>query len=229
MGVFLWYFSDTLGDSSYLGVNLGLSGGLNHFALVLLFAFALLAFSLIDGRAESTKASNANLAPSLASPVLVAIALSIHGIGEGMGFGALASSTPSTSLIQAFGGYGPAISYAIHKALEGSIIVASCAACFVVPTNSNETGVSWRRLTLIAVIFTVPTLIGDTIGYYNPFDTTYLFALGLGASVYAFFKLVRSLEPITARRSYNESLRIALLVLLGFILIYVAALFHSVA
>jgi len=27
-GVFLWYFSDTIGGSSYLGVNRGFSGGL---------------------------------------------------------------------------------------------------------------------------------------------------------------------------------------------------------
>src|SRR5712692_9849762 len=40
-GVFLWYFSDTIGGSSYLGVNRGFSGGFNQALLIVLFVAGL--------------------------------------------------------------------------------------------------------------------------------------------------------------------------------------------
>src|SRR5437879_7047205 len=47
-GVFLWYFSDTIGGSSYLGVNRGFSGGFAEAVLIVLLVAGLLL--LLDDR-----------------------------------------------------------------------------------------------------------------------------------------------------------------------------------
>src|SRR2546422_63199 len=106
IGIFLWFFSDTIGDSSYLGVNIGLSGGIAHLALVVFFALALVSLFVVEGRVTKTHSISypgVVSSSSFAIPFLVAIALSIHGIGEGVAFGGAALSTSSTSLIAAFG------------------------------------------------------------------------------------------------------------------------------
>lgn len=232
IGVFLWFFSDTIGGSSYLAVNEGLSGGLSHLTLVILFGVALVAFFLVEG--GTTRHGGADTPPRsqpLVIPVLVAVALSIHGMGEGVDFGNLASSTSSTSIIGAFGGYAPAASYMAHKVLEPVAIGACYSSFSVFGRGLSSRSIShWKGLVLVGTIFGIPTLIGAAAGYYFPFDTTYLFALGAGASVYVLFKIVQVLfERSNPLRSFGESMRIALFSLLGFVLIYVAALFHSVA
>lgn len=229
IGIFLWFFSDTIGGSSYLGVNSGLSGGPGHLALVALFALGLIAFFLAGGQTTKPSYGDDDSAHLLIIPVLVAIALSIHGLGEGLGFGDLASSTSSTSLIQAFGGYGPAASYILHKFLEPTIIGA-CYAAF-----SLRLGIDRRRfanlksILMIGTLFILPTLIGTAAGYYLPFDTTYVFAAAAGAAVYVLFKLSQAIfEGPNQSGSRRESLRVGIFALLGFLLIYAAAIFHSV-
>jgi len=49
-GVYLWYFTDTLGGANYLGVNGGLVFGVELVLLVALFAIGLVAFFALDGR-----------------------------------------------------------------------------------------------------------------------------------------------------------------------------------
>jgi len=227
IGIFLWFFSDTIGDSSYLGVNEGVSGGLSHVALVMLFATALVLFFLAEGRVAPANGLGL-ISSSLAIPILVAIALSIHGAGEGAGFGGAASSTSGASLIEAFGGYGPAVSYILHKVLE-PIAIGVCYSTFYLNPGKQGTP-RWKNLAVAGAVFVIPTLIGTTAGYLIPFDTTYLFAAGVGASVYVLFKLMQALfEPASPFRSYRESMRIAFLALLGFALIYAAAILHSVS
>ncbi len=125
-GVFLWYFSDTIGGSSYLGVNRGFSGGFDQSLLIVLFV-AGLSLCLTDryGFVAGEGGREVSSRSYTIIPLIVALALSVHGLSEGADFGALASSTAGTSLIAVLGGYGPATSYALHKMLEASMIGAS--------------------------------------------------------------------------------------------------------
>ncbi|MDV3293118.1 MAG: hypothetical protein LYZ70_02500 [Nitrososphaerales archaeon] len=221
-GIFLWYFSDGLGASAYLGVNSGLSGGNGQLALVTLFVVGGLAFFAVDARVSPRLEGPAKGA-SLSTVVLVSLALSLHGAGEGADFGALSSSISATTIVAELGGYGPAISYVLHKILEAVMIGAVYASL----PGGTDRGGRLRNSVLLALILTIPSLVGLSMSYYFSFDTTYLFAVGTGASAYAGLMLVRPLFNSQFLGSNLEYLKQALLLLLGFISIYFAALLHS--
>jgi len=230
-GVFLWYFSDTIGGSSYLGVNRGFSGGFDQAVLIVLFV-AGLSLCLTDrhgfvaGEGEGREVSSLSI---IIIPSIVALALSVHGLSEGAAFGALASSTAGTSLIAVLGGYGPAISYVLHKMLEASMIGASYLYSFSSSFRNQVPG--WtdrlRDLSILGAVFTIPSLLGISTGYYLPLNGTYPFALASGTSVYVALRLAQPLVTSAGRNSYSESFKVTLLIMSGFLSIYFAALFHS--
>ena len=229
-GVFLWYFSDTIGGSSYLGVNRGFSGGFDQALLIVLFVAGLslcltvrYGFVAGEGRREVSSRSY------LIVPSIVALALSVHGFSEGADFGALASSTAGTSLTAVLGGYGPAISYVLHKMLEASMIGASYLYSSASSFRNQITGWSdrLRDTSILGAVFTIPSLLGMSTGYYLPLNSTYPFALASGTSVYVALRLTQPLVTSAGRNSYSESFRLTLLILSGFLSIYFAALFHS--
>jgi len=49
-GVYLWFFTDTIGDANYLNVNAGPVFSSYTFCLVVLFLVGLVAFFAVDGR-----------------------------------------------------------------------------------------------------------------------------------------------------------------------------------
>lgn len=230
IGIFLWFFSDTIGDSSYLGVNEGLAGGLSHLALVVLFALGLFMFLGIETRIVSHSwKSSAPTYPSFAVTLIVAVAFSVHGLAEGMGLGSLATSSTGTSLFDALGGLSPAVSYSLHKALEALMLGATYVAfALMLGLSGEKRRNQLNDLVIAGAIFAIPSLIGTAIGYYAPFDATYVFALGGGASLYVLFKLVQALGPANRSNSNRESTKMILLALLGFLLIYAVATLHSV-
>jgi len=219
-GVFLWYFSDTIGDSSYLGVNKGFSGGSGQLVLLLMFTAGLSLFIADRHGFGARQATNFSFAPSL----LVAFALSVHGFSEGAAFGALASSAQGTTLNSVLGGYGPAIGYVLHKVLEASIIGAAFIASSGIKMLNQKKILG--EITVLGVVFTIPSLLGTTFGYYVQFETAPFFALATGTSVYVALRLAETLIG-SGTTSYSESLKVVLLLLLGFFAIYAAALFHS--
>jgi zinc transporter ZupT len=162
---------------------------------------------------------------SLAIPMLVAIAVGIHGFGEGTAFGGTAFSTPSTSLLDAFGGLTAGVAYALHKAFEPMII----GACYVVYSKDHAKKVTGYLVDVVVltVLFVVPSLIGATTGYYVSYDATYFFALGTGTSIYAAFRLAKPLFANMDGSASGEQIKIALLMVFGFLCIYLAALLHS--
>lgn len=213
-GVYLWFFSDTLGGSSYLYVNSGFSGGLSQAGVLVLFvaAFALV-FAVHD---RGLRSDQKVYGSSLAIPVLVAAALSIHGLGEGVSFGTLASSGVSPRLYDS-------LSFVLHKALEPVMI----GACYLAYSGGDTGRTRVRNLVLLSAIFALPSTIGSAIGYYVPIDVTYVFAAGAGASVYVIFSLVRPLFEFRTSETRPGLITLAFLFLLGFVSIYAAALFHS--
>lgn len=222
LGVYFWFFSDTLGDSAYLGVNSGFSGGVEQAALLVFFAAGVLVLFYVD-RKPFLSGMEAQ-APGLGVPLLVALAVGIHGLGEGAAFTSVAASTPAQDILSAFGGLAPAVAFVIHKTLE-PVIVGAAYVTYARDRTMNLAA-SARDLVLLAVVFVLPGLLGAATGYWLSYDTTYVFALGLGTSIYAAVRLAKPLF-ISTGQSRWDSTKVALAMVLGFLSLYFAALFHS--
>jgi len=226
IGLYLWFFSDTIGDASLLGVSEGFTGGIWHVMLWVCFAIGLLLLVSLDKSTFAEGRSGESF--GFAIPVLVAIAVGVHGFGEGAAIGATAATTPSASLLDAFGGLSAAASFILHKGLEPLMVGA--AYWIYAGDHARDTNGRLNDILVLTLAFTLPGIIGGASAYfivqaYPSADFTYVFALGLGASLYAAFRLARPL--FLASGASSESIKIALLVLLGFTCLYLAAMLHS--
>ena len=222
VGVYLWFFPDALGGANYLDVNGGFVPSAYVVSLIGLFVVGLVVFFAFD-RKVFTSGESAGYG-GLAVGAIAALALGLHGMAEGADFGFTAAQTPSSNLLDAFGGIAPSVSWVLHKMLEPTI----AAAGYVAVSNPGTRRPSERLLdsVVLATIFVLPPVIGSITGYYVAFDITYIYALGLGASVYAF---ARAARPIYAPENAGSwvSVKTALFAALGFILIFIAAMLHS--
>ena len=225
IGIFLWFFVDTIGGSASLDVNSGFSRGGGQIALTGLFAVGLLFFFVIDRNHNVLSPQLAIGKYGILIPMLVAAAIGVHGFGEGAAFGGTASTISSTSLLDAFGSISAGVAYVLHKALEPMMI----GACYSIYSRGHPKGVSARArdLLVLGTIFTIPSLIGAATGYFLTYDSSFFFALGTGTSVYALTRLAGPLIDNTQPLSPKESVTTAVLIILGLLTIYFAALFHS--
>jgi hypothetical protein len=234
LGVFLWFFVDTIQGSANLDVNAGFTGGVDQVAAVGLLIIGVLSVFWIDRNRDIFSSELTVGAIGIAIPLLVAAAIGIHGLGEGAAFGATAYTTSSTSLLDAFGGVSSGVAYLLHKGLEPMM----AGACYVVYSKRIGTGVGakLRDLLLLSAVFVLPSLVGAPVGYFimGPatgflagFDTTFFFALGTGTSIYVALRLARPLFPSGEAVTSEDSIKIVVPLVLGFIAIYFAALFHS--
>ncbi|HMD78668.1 MAG TPA: hypothetical protein VKF39_01640 [Nitrososphaerales archaeon] len=223
LGIFFWFFVDTIEGSANLDLNAGFAGGVNQVAMVILFAAGVLLFLWADGDLFSL--SEASPDRGLIIPLLAALAIGIHGFGEGTAFGSTAALTSGTSLFDAFGGVSAGAAYALHKMFEPMM----AGALYVVCSKGRPGGVGIRTkdLLLMALLFVIPSLIGAITGYFISYDATYFFALGTGTSIYVALRLAKQALQTPAAPGRQESLRTSLALILGFILIYLAALLHS--
>src|SRR5216683_6456880 len=234
LGIFLWFFVDTIQGSALLDVNAGFRGGTGQVAAVVLFIIGVLGVFWIDRRHGLFSPESIVTTVSVAIPLLVAGAIGIHGLGEGAAFGATAYSTSSTSLLDAFGGVSAGVAYLLHKGLE-PMMAGACYSVYSNRTSSDMTG-QLRDVFLLSIVFVLPSLVGAPVGYFimGPatgflagFGTTYFFALGTGTSTYAAMRLARPLFRPGESATPEDSIRMAVPLVLGFIAIYLAALFHS--
>src|SRR5437879_5989640 len=234
LGIFLWFFVDTIQGSALLDVNAGFTGGAAQVAAVGLFIVGVLSVFWIDRRRGLFSSESTTATVSVAIPLLVAGAIGIHGLGEGAAFGATAYTTSSSSLLDSFGGVSAGVAYFLHKGLEPMM----AGACYVVYSKRTGSGVTSQLgdVLLLGVVFVLPSLVGAPVGYFimGPatgylarFDTTYFFALGTGTSIYAALRLARPLFRSGESVGSEDSIRMVVPLVLGFIAIYFAALFHS--
>ncbi len=226
VGIFFWFFVDTIQGSANLDVGAGFGGGVEQTAMVLLFVTGVLAFFYLDKEAFSLDPRLASL--SIAVPMLAALAVGIHGFGEGTAFGSTAALTSSTSLLGpngAFGGLNPSLAYALHKALEPMI----AGSLYAVYSNgrAEKPSVWLRNILALTTLFALPSIIGAATGYFINYDATYFFALGTGTSIYALIRMTKCLYRPEDTPGSQDSLKISLALVAGFILIYLAALLHS--
>jgi zinc transporter ZupT len=225
IGLYLWFFSDTIGEASFLGANQGFAGGAVHLALWVSFAIGLLVLLSSDRNMFAEGHRGEGLGFGI--PLLVAVAIGVHGFGEGAAIGATAAATDSTSLLEAFGGLSAASAFVLHKGLEPMMI----GAAYWVYARDHATDITGRLMDflVLTLAFSLPGIIGVATLYYllqviSGIDLTYAFALGLGTSIYAALRLARPL--FQGSGSNSESLRTAFLILLGFACLYLAASLH---
>src|SRR5215467_1550254 len=162
LGIFLWFFVDTICGSALLDVNSGFSGGVPQIGVVVLFIAGVLFFVWIDRKRSIFSPELAIGKYGLAISLFVAIAVGIHSLGEGAAFGATAYSTTSTSLLDAFGGLTVGVAYVLHKGLEPMMI----GACYTVYSNANGAKIKdWtRNVFILIILFVIPSLLGAATG-----------------------------------------------------------------
>jgi hypothetical protein len=222
LGIFFWFFSDTIGGSSYLDVNSGFTGGAVQLGLVVLFVVGVLLLFFLDRTIFNPGPAVVGMGFSI--PLLVAFAVGIHGFGEGAGFSVTAAATPSTNLFDAFGGVTAAVAFILHKAIEPMMIGATYWV--YAKDRAKSAGDIIRDLLLLTFVFILPGVVGAATDYFLNYDTTYFFALGTGTSIYAAVRLAKPLFW-EANLTSLESVKVAVLFVIGFLCIYFAALFHS--
>ncbi len=223
LGIFLWFFVDTIQGASNLLVNEGFGGGASQVAEVILFAVGLLALSLADRNLLAPAAPDDGISRSV--PFLVALAIGVHGLGEGLAFGYTASSSPGSDLLNAFGGVSQGAAYALHKALE--LMMAGVLYTAYSRRTSKPSGQTALDLVSLTVVFVLPSLVGAAVGYYAASDVTYAYGLGAGTSAYVALRLGRELFRQAGTPPRYGSLKVAAAMLAGFMLIYLAALMHG--
>ena len=226
IGIYLWFFSDTIGDASLLGVSEGFTGGVWQLALWLAFAIGVIILFSIDTKMFAEGSLGVGFGFSI--PLLVAIAVGMHGFGEGAAVGATAATTTSSNLIDAFGGISAGTAFVLHKGLEPMMVGA--AYWIYAKDHAKDTMGRLWDIIILTLAFTLPGIVGGASAYYvvQAFpnaDYTYVFALGLGTSIYAAVRLARPLFQGTG--SKGESLKVACFIVLGFTCLYTVALLHS--
>ncbi len=191
LGIFLWFFLDTIGGSANLDVNEGFNGGAAQAGTVVIFVIGALLLFLVDRNRNVLLDSSILGRYGMTIPLLVAVAVGIHGLGEGAAFGATAYSTTSADLLDAFGGLTAGVAYVLHKGLEPMMI----GACYWVYSREHRRNTAGRvrDLALLSLVFAIPSLLGAITGYLVSYETTLLFALGTGTSIYAAIRLAAPL------------------------------------
>ncbi|HZW57496.1 MAG TPA: hypothetical protein VFF30_14510 [Nitrososphaerales archaeon] len=235
VGLTFWYFFDTLNDAAQLDVNSSFGGGLPQLGLIVAFVLGLATLAIFDHFAVPDRNAGYSTTKSAALlfliPAGIAIVTGIHGLGEGWDFGSAASQA-SNSLVDAFGGLSAVASYPLHKFLESAIIAAAYAAYLGGRKSSGGTVAtrrSWWHLPVLGLFFGIPGAIGTSIGYFISLDTTYFFAFGVTSAIYAALRLVEAINPsfkVGENAPIHLGWKVFLAVLIGFFLLYSAALLH---
>ena len=221
LGVILWVFTDVIDDAAKLDVNASFSGSWEQLIIVVFFVLATVAFIALDPSVFSPGTSKVGLAV----PLLIAIAIGIHGLGEGAAFGEVSSTTSFSSLVTAFGGEASGAAYVLHKFLESMAIGAGYLAFTGGQTFSARTRA--RDIGFLTLALVLPSVAAMTAGYYIEYNVVYFYALGSGALLFVILKLVGPLFTTERVEGPHDSLKMGAWLLAGLLCVYIAALLHS--
>ena len=229
LGLLFWFFLDTLNDAIQLGVNDGYDFNPQHTGLLLMFILGFLAIALPAGLGLSKRmnAIQSHKAGPFPTALLVAIGMGFHGVGEGLEFGGLSAGTTATTILDAIGGVGGGIAYVLHKLLEASMVMIIFIA--LVEGERFSLRVEWKRIALLGLAFGIPSALGDVVGYFVEVNSAYLFALGAGAALVVALLAVRPIwgDGWKGDLTYAQYVKMVFMVLIGFLCLYGAAMFHS--
>jgi hypothetical protein len=229
LGLLFWFFLDTLNDAIQLGVNDGYDFNPQHTGLFLIFILGFLAIALPAGigLSKRTHTNQSSVAGPFLAALLIAIGMGFHGIGEGLEFGGLSAGTTATTILDAIGGIGGGIAYVLHKFLEASLVMIIFIA--LVEGERFSLRGEWKRVALLGLAFGIPSALGDVVGYFLEVNSAYLFALGGGAALVVALLVVRPIwgDSWKGGLTYPQYVKMVLMVLIGFLCLYGAAMFHS--
>ncbi|MDG6981573.1 MAG: hypothetical protein JRN51_10750 [Nitrososphaerota archaeon] len=235
VGLAFWFFFDTMGDAGSLQENNALYppylfGGVPHLALIGAFILGVVVLGGFDHFAVPSENKPGSAKPFLI-PLALAIVMGIHGLGEGwdavsgVSGGTATPLTGLAALVQAYGTFPAVVSYPIHKFLEALIIGATYVAIVLRP---NGWKAKWWEVPVLGLFFAGPTAVGAAVGYFVSFDTTYFYAFGVTAALYAAMRLAEALSHGSAEgwAPARYGLKTFAAMLIGFFLLYFAALLH---
>jgi hypothetical protein len=229
LGLLFWFFLDTLNDAIQLGVNDGYDFNLQHSGLLLMFIVGFLAIALPAGFGLTKRSHTIQSAKAgrFLTALLVAIGMGFHGIGEGVQFGGLAAGTTATTILDAIGGVGGGVAYVLHKLLEASLVMIVFVALMEGERFSLRS--EGKRIALLGLAFGIPSVLGDVVGYFVAVNSAYLFALGGGAALVVALLAVRPIwgDGWRGDLTYVQYVKMVVMVLIGFLCLYGAAMFHS--
>jgi len=220
VGVLLWVFTDVIDEAGKIDVEASFSGGWEQVIIIVLFVAGVVPFLYMDRSVFSNTIIDVG---RITTPLLLAIAVGVHGLGEGFAFGAVSATTPFNTLITAFGGEAAGASYVIHKFLE-AMAIGSFYLLFL-GSKTTRIGTHLRSVTWLTLAFTLPSIAAMAVGYYYQFDAVYFFSLGTGALLYA---MLRMAGPLFSNDNLGgRSFKAGLWLTAGFLCVYFAALLHS--
>ena len=221
LGVFLWVFTDVIDEAGKIDVEASFSGGLEQATIIALFVVGILSFLYVDRSTFSGAISDSG---GVLVPLLLAVAVGVHGLGEGLAFGAVSATTPFNSLVIAFGGEAAGAAYVIHKFLEAMAIGSFYLVVLDLKTTKLSTHL--RNIATLTAVFILPSIAAMAVGYYVQFNSVYFFSIGTGALLYA---IVRLGAPLFSNVPVGRwgSFKMGLWFTAGFLCVYFAALFHS--
>ncbi len=197
-GIVLAFFLDFVINSSQLGINSGFS--ISSLLLVSSFIFGFMSSFFIN---EFTR-----LKSSFSYVFVISFAIAYHSIAEGLIIGydinQLGLSLSAERNIQLF-------SFLSHKIAEGFII----PGFFLL---------SISQLLSFATIASFPILIGYFLGVYDfpGIISSIFFAISAGGLMFFIINWNNYIKTIPNQKNYHF-----LIVLIGFLLIYIAGLLHS--
>lgn len=198
-GLAVWYFLDIMADSTFLGINQGLSS--TTVELVGLFILGAFVTVFVEPMNQPSKSFD---------PLFLAAAIiAVHGIGEGVAMGSTLSG--SLAPIAAVGGPFSAASFVIHKGLEA----------FIAGVLASAAGRYHSRLVLAGLVIGVPIIFGAALGYLIAPNAAFFFALGGGASIWLLTVLLNRSLTLTSRFKWSLALTT------GILLMFLAGLLHS--
>jgi zinc transporter ZupT len=200
LGFMMVFFNDLVDDSGGLGESLGLTLGPTQISLAGLFVLGFAVFFMMP--------SMKRRAVSAWVAYLVAAAIGLHAMGEGIVIGSnFVGQLEIEELSTVFQG----LSFALHKFLEGFTL-----SIFFPPK------IGARTILISTTLAGVPLLIGIPLGIlaYPAILANFLFAAGAGAAVFVIVKIALMIGE------NKPDMSTVLGFLLGFVLVYVAALVH---
>jgi len=197
VGLLAFLTIDALHEAGEVAENL--PGVLNGTALIILGMFGTIFILLgLQKRTEANAPSQNN---NINIAWLIAFAIGLHNLGEGLAIGSayvLGEMTLGAMLV---------VGFTIHNATEGIAIVA--------PILKERVNVN--RLICLGALAGIPTIFGCWIGAFTYSPLWSILFLGIGAGA-----LIQVIITILSRRNINEILQPVniLGLLLGFIFMY---------